>query len=175
MIMNLTVGKLAKEYGLSRSTLLYYDKIGLLSPRGHQKGEYRAYGTEEQERLKQICLYRKSGIPLKEIKRILDNEETSVSTCLIARFQQLDQDILELKEQQAVIANMLQNPSLLSSSAPMNKELWTRILKASGIFVKMMRKWHIQFEKTAPEKHLAFLKFLQISDGEIETIRNWIA
>jgi hypothetical protein len=80
-----------------------------------------------------------------------------------------------LKEQQAVIANMLQKPSLLSSSAPMNKELWTRILKASGISAKMMRKWHIQFEKTAPEEHLAFLKFLQISDGEIETIRNWIA
>ena len=173
MIMYLTVGKLAKEYGLSRSTLLYYDKIGLLSPRGHQKGEYRAYGAEEQERLRLSCLYRKSGISLQEIKRILDNEETSVSACLIARFKQLDRDILELKEQQAVIANMLQNPSLLSSSTPMTKELWTRILKASGLSEKMMRKWHIQFEKAAPVEHLAFLKFLQIPDEEIEEIRKW--
>ena len=30
--MNLTTGKFAKKYELSRSTLLYYDKIGLLSP-----------------------------------------------------------------------------------------------------------------------------------------------
>lgn len=175
MIMNLTIGKLAKKYGLSRSTLLYYDKIGLLSPCNHQKGEYRAYRTEEQERLKLICLYRKSGISLKEIKRILDNEETSVSACLISRFKQLDRDIMELKEQQAAIANMLQNPSLLSSSTPMTKELWTRILKASGLSEKMMRKWHIQFEKAAPDEHLAFLRFLQISDEEIETIRNWAA
>lgn len=120
-----------------------------------------------------ICLYRKSGISLKEIKRILNYEETSVSACLISRFKQLDRDIMELKEQQVVIANMLQNPSLLSSSTPMTKELWTRILKASGLSEKMMRNWHVQFEKAASDEHLAFLRFLQISDEEIETIRNW--
>ena len=173
MIMNLTIGKLGKKYGLSRSTLLYYDKIGLLSPCSHQKGEYRTYGVEEQDRLKLICLYRKSGISLKEIKQILDNEETDVSACLTARFKQLDRDIMELKEQQTIIANMLQNPSLLSSSTPMTKDLWTCILKASGLSEKMMRKWHIQFEKAAPREHLAFLKFLQISNEEIEAIRNW--
>jgi DNA-binding transcriptional MerR regulator len=171
--MNLTIGRLAKKHGLSRSTLLYYDKIGLLSPGSHEKGEYRLYGRDEQERLKLICLYRKSGISLKEIKQILDNEETSASACLISRFKQLDRDIVELKEQQSIIANMLQNPSLLSSSTPMTKELWTRILKASGLSEKMMRKWHIKFEKAAPEEHLAFLRFLQISDDEIETIRKW--
>ena len=173
MIMNLTIGKLARKYGLSRSTLLYYDRIGLLSPGSHQKGEYRVYGEEEQERLKLICLYRKSGISLKEIKHILDNKETSVSACLITRFKQLDRDIMELKEQQTVIANMLQNTSLLSSSKPMTKVLWTSILKSSGLSEKMMRNWHIQFEKAAPHEHVAFLRFLQISDEEIETIRNW--
>jgi len=171
--MNLTIGKLAKQYGLSRSTLLYYDRIGLLSPGSHQKGEYRTYGEAEQERLKLICLYRKSGISLAEIRRILDHEETSLTACLLTRFKQLDRDIMELREQQAVIANMLQNPSLISLLTPMTKELWTRILRASGLSEKMMRKWHIQFEKAAPDEHLAFLKFLQISDEEIATIRNW--
>ena len=171
--MNLTIGRLAGKYGLSRSTLLYYDRIGLLSPSRHQKGEYRIYGLAEQERLKLICLYRKSGLALKEIKRILDNEETNATACLIARFRQLDRDIMELKEQQAVIANMLQNPSLLSASLPMTKELWTRILRASGLSEEMMRNWHIQFEKAAPDEHLAFLRFLQIPAEEIRTIRNW--
>lgn len=171
--MNLTIGKLAKKYGLSRSTLLYYDKIGLLTPGQHRKGEYRVYGVEEQERLQAICLYRKAGISLKEIKHILDHHQTNVSACLMARFKQLDEDILERKEQQAIIASMLQNPSLVSASTPMNKELWTRILKASGLTEAMMRKWHIQFEKTAPDEHIAFLRFLQISDEEIEVIRNW--
>lgn len=171
--INLTIGKLARKYGLSRSTLLYYDKIGLLTPSSHQRGEYRLYGTEEDERLQLICMYRKSGLPLKEIKRILDNEETSVSSCLTARFKQLDREILELREQQAVIANILQRPSLLLSSKPMTKELWTSILRASGLSDAMMRKWHIRFEKSAPAEHLAFLRFLQISDEEIEIIRSW--
>lgn len=174
MDKTLTIGKLAKKFGLSRSTLLYYDKISLLSPCSHQKGEYRIYRPEQQERLKLICLYRKSGISLREIKRILDNDETSVSTCLIARFKQLDREIMELKEQQKVIANMLQNPSLLSSSGSMTKKLWTSILKASGLSEKMMRTWHVQFEKAAPDEHLAFLRFLRISDEEIITIRNWV-
>ena len=171
--MNLTIGNLAKKYGLSRSTLLYYNKIGLLSPDCHLKGEYRVYGKKEQERLKLICLYRKSGISLKEIKQILDNEETSASTCLIARFKQLDRDIMDLKEQQEVIANMLQNPSLLSLSSPMTKELWTDLLKASGLSEEMMRKWHIKFEEAAPDKHLVFLRYLKISDEEIKAIRSW--
>lgn len=173
IVMNLTIGRLAKKYGLSRSTLLYYDKIGLLSPCSHRKGEYRVYGLEEQERLKSICLYRKSGIPLKEIIQILDNEETSASACLKARFKQLDQEMMEIGEQQRVIANMLQNPSLLSSSRPMTKKLWTNILKAAGFSEKMMRNWHIQFEKAAPEEHHTFLQFLQIPDKEIEIIRSW--
>lgn len=171
--MNLTIGKLAKKYGLSRSTLLYYDKIGLLSPDNHKKGEYRVYGAEEQERLKLICLYRKSGMSLEGIERILDSEESNARACLIARFKQLDREMIELKEQQTIIANMLKNPSLLSSSASMTKELWTRILRASGLSEKMMRKWHIQFEKAAPDEHFAFLRFLQISDEEIEAIRSW--
>ena len=149
--MKLTISKLAKKYGLSRSTLLYYDTIGLLSPCSHQKGEYRVYGTQEQERLKLLCLYRKAGIALKDIKRILDNEKTSLNSCLITRFKQLDRDIMELKVQQEIIANMLQNPSLLLLSRPMTKELWTKILKSSGLTEKMMRNWHIQFEQAAPD------------------------
>ena len=173
MIMHLTIGNLAKNYGLSRSTLLYYDKICLLSPSSHMKGEYRVYGPLEQERLKLICLYRKSGLSLKVIERILDSEETSASACLTARFKQLDRDIVDLKEQQRVIADMLKNPFLLSPSEPMTKELWTKILKSTGLSEEMMRNWHIQFEKAAADEHHAFLQFLQIPDKEIEIIRNW--
>lgn len=171
--MDLTIGKLAKQFGLSRSTLLYYDAIGLLCPSGHLKGEYRVYGTIEQDRLKLICLYGKAGISLHEIKLILDNEKTSAANCLISRFEQLDRDILGLKEQQRVIANLLQKPSLLSASVPMTKKMWVSLLKASGLAEEEMRDWHIQFERAAPDKHLAFLKFLQIPEREINTIRSW--
>ena len=38
-----TVGRLARAFGLSRSTLLYYDSIGLLRPTGRSPANYRLY------------------------------------------------------------------------------------------------------------------------------------
>ena len=39
----LTIGKLARKFDLSRSTLLYYDRIGLLKPSGRTRANYRVY------------------------------------------------------------------------------------------------------------------------------------
>ena len=38
-----TAGKLARRYALSRSTLLYYHRIGLLVPSGRSAANYRVY------------------------------------------------------------------------------------------------------------------------------------
>jgi len=170
--MNLTIGKLAEKYGLSRSTLLYYDSIGLLCPSGHVKGEYRLYGKEQQEQLKSICRYRQAGIPLKKIKKILDSPETSLGSILRQRFDELGKEILLLHEQQQVIAGLLQSGELLSQSRGMTKDLWVSLLRSSGFTEADMRRWHIQFEKMDPAKHLAFLQHLKIPDEEIEQIRN---
>jgi DNA-binding transcriptional MerR regulator len=171
--MSLTVGKFAKKFGLSRSTLLYYDSIGLLSPAAHAKGEYRIYGKEEEERLALICRYRKAGVSLKGIKKILDSPETSFTAVLAARFEELNVEISLLHEQQKVIAELLQNSAMLKNSKLMTKELWVSLLKTSGFSEEDMRQWHIHFERTAPEKHLRFLQHLHVSSEEIDLIRGW--
>lgn len=171
--MGLTVGVLAKKFGLSRSTLLYYDAIGLLSPASHVKGEYRIYDGDAEKRLELICKYRQAGIPLKKIEKILNSPETSLATILQQRFTDLNNEILQLYEQQRVIANLLQQSELLSDSEVMTKRLWVSLLEASGYSEEDMRRWHTQFEHSSPESHLKFLKFLQLSDEEIKTIRRW--
>ena len=65
-----TVGELARSHGLSRSTLLYYDRIGLLKPSGRTPSGYREYTDRDEERLGQICLYRRTGLSLAEIRRL---------------------------------------------------------------------------------------------------------
>lgn len=67
-----TISALGRRFGLSRSTLLYYDRIGLLRPGGRSAKAYRHYGEAEVARLEQICLYRRAGVPLAEIRRLLD-------------------------------------------------------------------------------------------------------
>ncbi len=46
-------------------------------------------------------------------------------------------------------------------------------LKASGLTEADMRRWHVEFERAAPEDHQQFLEFLHIPEGEIRTIRDW--
>lgn len=67
-----TVKELARLTGLTPRTLRYYDAIGLLRPRRGRENDYRLYGGEEVDRLQQILLYRDMGVPLEEIKNLLD-------------------------------------------------------------------------------------------------------
>ncbi|NDV26070.1 MerR family transcriptional regulator [Desulfovibrio sp. JC010] len=170
----MTVGRLAKKYGLSRSTLLYYDSIGLLSPQTHMKGEYRLYGAEEEKRLAQICHYRKAGIPLKEIKIILDSPVSSISGVLEARLKELNEEIASLHEQREFISGILKSGSAVPS-AKMDKAAWTEVLRSSGFSEEDMRDWHKAFERTHPERHQQFLEYLQIPDDDIRLIRKWSA
>ncbi|WP_241087474.1 MerR family DNA-binding transcriptional regulator [Candidatus Vondammii sp. HM_W22] len=39
------IGQVAKEYSLSRSTRLYYDSIGILTPSGRSTSNYRLYSV----------------------------------------------------------------------------------------------------------------------------------
>ena len=46
----LTISQVASRFGLSRSTLLYYDTIGLLSPSLRSRANYRLYSPADVER-----------------------------------------------------------------------------------------------------------------------------
>ena len=59
--------------GISTRTLRYYDGMGLLNPQRINDSGYRIYAEAEVERLQQILFYRELGVPLGEIKSILDS------------------------------------------------------------------------------------------------------
>jgi hypothetical protein len=51
------------------------------------------------------------------------------------------------------------------------KEKWVSIMTACGLSKDQMHRCHAEFERSAPEEHEEFLKFLHIPAAEIETIR----
>ena len=152
---------------------MYYDSIGLLSPESHSKGEYRSYSEYDEKRLAQICKYRKAGIALRDIRTILDSPETSLASALQRRFDELNNEIDILHEQQKLISDLLQNPGMLKDSKMMSKERWVHILASSGYSEEDMRNWHIGFERTSPESHYRFLKYLGLGNKEIREIQSW--
>lgn len=167
-----TVGRLARRHGLSRSTLLYYDRIDLLRPSGHAKGEYRQYSAEDDARLARICEYRQAGIALKEIRRMLDDPAgTTIEQALEERLAQLNDEMGALREQQALIAGLLGRSDLLAEHAAMDKQTWVSLLRAAGYSEDDMRRWHVRFERSAPDQHEQFLRRLNIPDEEITAIR----
>lgn len=168
-----TIGRLAKKFHLSRSTLLYYDSIGLLKPSSRTEGSYRVYSESDAKRLEQICVYRQAGLRLDDIRRVIDSPENSLVSVLERRLEELNEDIGRLRGQQHFIIGLLKNNALFERIGVMSKETWVSLLKASGFSEQEMLRWHVEFERLSPEKHLRFLKFLHIPDDEIQAIRSW--
>ena len=170
-----TVGRLAKRYGLSRSTLLYYDRIGVLSPSGRSTANYRLYTDQDAARLEKILMFRDIGLPLEAIGTLLDPRSGSVAEVLEKRLGQINREIAGLRSQQEVILRLLKDKGSKKSARAMNKEGWTTLLRASGMDDKDMIRWHKEFERLAPEAHQDFLESLGIESGEIDDIRRWSA
>lgn len=180
-----TVGKLAKRFGLSRSTLLYYERIGLLRPSVHTKGDYRYYSDDDAERLARICSFREAGVSLSDIGTILvhtgddaidarSTPESTLYTILSKRLEEIGQEMQTLSHQRSIITRLIQQPTI-DDALPLTKESWTAILAACGFSTEDMRRWHIDFERTAPEKHERFLALLGIPNDERQKIRAYSA
>jgi len=69
----MTVKEVSGITGISVRTLHYYDEIGLLSPTEKSEAGYRLYDDKALENLRQILFFREFGIPLKEIKAVMEN------------------------------------------------------------------------------------------------------
>ena len=168
-----TVGKLARDCGLSRSTLLYYESIGLIQRPSRTDGNYRRYGERDLLRLRQVCAYRDAGLRLADIREILDRAESDASSVLKRRLLELDREIGRLRDHQRAISRLLQSEACLRREQVITKDKWVSIMSAAGFKKEDMQRWHAEFEKSAPEEHQEFLEFLHIPEEEIRGIREW--
>lgn len=169
----LTVSKLARQCGLSRSTLLYYESCGLLKRAARTHRNYRAYGENDLRRLEQICLYRQAGLKLTDIRAILDRRETDAAVVLQRRLVELNGEIEVLRGHQRAILALLQSGGAFDRRKIMTKKKWVEIMRATGFSDDEMTRWHCEFERSAPEDHQQFLEFLHIAPEEIRLIREW--
>ena len=109
-----TIGALAKQFKLSRSTLLYYDKIGLLQATGRSAAGYRLYAQGAVERMTQIERYKEAGLSLEAIAEILDSPQTDFSRILEQQLEMLNVEMGRLRRKQRFILQLLGKESILS-------------------------------------------------------------
>ena len=168
-----TIGQVAKKYALSRSTLLYYDKTGVLCPSGRSEANYRLYTQGDLVRMERVMLFRSTGLSLATIKGLLDRQSGDFVTSLESRLSAINQEIQGLRDQQQVILKILENKAHAANTRVLDKDTWVAILRATGLDDAGMRNWHIEFEKASPEAHQDFLESIGIEKDEIELIRHW--
>lgn len=170
-----SIGKLAAEYELSRSTLLYYDSINLLKPSLRTETRYRLYSEEDKRKLGQICTYRQMGIPIIEIKKLLNSPESASVNILEEHLIRLSEQIRSLRKQQFTILSLLKDNQILSKAGLIKKDDWVALLRSTGLDDDGMDRWHHEFEKISPQAHHEFLASLGIDESDIIEIRRYAA
>lgn len=152
-----SISQTCQFVGISRSTLLYYERIGLVSPKRNPISGYRDYSQDDAHTLVLIRQLKKAGFSLKEASSIVEGVLDAES--ILKQFYRLDSEIQELKVAHEIVRSLVVHstgkpPSIESHPNP------------AGI-------WHSELEKVAGEAHAKWLKRLGFDDKEQLYIR-WV-
>jgi DNA-binding transcriptional MerR regulator len=119
------IGQLAETTGISRDTIRYYEKIGLLPPARRRESGYREYPDAAGNRIQVIRNAVQLGFPLKEIAKVLHVRDAGGAPCRQVRdyaralVGEIDQQIhaLELRKR-AMLDVIDQWDTRLAETAP---------------------------------------------------------
>ncbi|MCH7566814.1 MAG: MerR family transcriptional regulator [Nitrospirae bacterium] len=81
----LTVIGVVKASGLSRETLRYYEKRGLLKPQRQASNGYRLYAADDLQRLEFIFKTKKAGFTIRKIRELLEFKKQKHATGRLGR------------------------------------------------------------------------------------------
>ena len=89
------INDVEKQLNIPKATIRFYEKEGLLSPKRNENS-YIEYNDEDIELLKKIIVLRKIGIPVEDIKLLLNNE-LSLQNALTKNINSLNEQIKEIE------------------------------------------------------------------------------
>ena len=79
----MTIGDVSKIYGISKQTILYYEKLGLFPPAKIEENGYRYYTLEECYRLEIILTLKKLNLSLKDIQDYVEHRSPHMLKILL--------------------------------------------------------------------------------------------
>ena len=107
------IGELSRRSGVSRDTLRYYEKLGLLAPVGRSSSSgYKAYGSDALARLRQLPRLKAAGFTLREIQSLLDG---GVARCddlpalVSAKLARVEGQLRALRQVKALLTEVQQS------------------------------------------------------------------
>jgi DNA-binding transcriptional MerR regulator len=165
----MTIGQLASHCQVARTTILYYEQVGLLAPAIRSEGGHRQYGEQDLARVGQICAWRATGMTLDAIRALLAGGDEQAA--IVLRLQTIERAMARLREQQALLAALLTSlpgaPPQPGAAAPVPFEA---LYQEKGLDDAAMHRWHAVFARQNPEGHKAFLLALGLSEQDVARI-----
>ena len=127
--------ELEKELGISKHTIFYYEKEGIVTPQRDENG-YRSYSQDDLQKLIMVKFLRNLNISIDDVKAILNNE-LDFKECLEINQIHLEKQIKSLEEVQENIEMYVRKdlPMLPASFFDENLEKTTALII---IFVLLM-------------------------------------
>lgn len=114
MTEGIKIGELAERVGVSRDTVRFYEREGLLAPARRTASQYRIYGQDSADRLRFIRQAQAIGLTLDDIRQLVrlheartPNECRRVASLLADRIAALDRKVAELKAFRRLLAENL--------------------------------------------------------------------
>ena len=172
MTQHYAISALAARFGLTRSALLHYDRIGLLRPSRRSGAGYRRYTEADAHQLHTIVTYRQAGVPLQRIAELLkERSDSSPRKVLLSHLDELNRHITELQQQQERVLALLGTDVLPRKHSLLSVDEMVSIFRAAGLSDEGMRRLHVHFEQTDPAAHQRFLESLGLNPKQVATVR----
>ena len=109
-----SIGHFAKTTGLSRSTLRFYDEVGLLRPASvDPETGYRYYRREQTVQAEQIRLLRALEVPLSDIQRVFNANNPATLQDLVARQRRSTEERIARYQEALVTLDAIQACEIL--------------------------------------------------------------
>lgn len=103
----MTIAEISEKYGLTKDTLRYYEKEGIIPPVPRNKNGFRAYDQESVEWVEFACCMRNAGVSIQALARYValigkgDDTVRERRDILLAERENLEQRLQSIQEMKA--------------------------------------------------------------------------
>ena len=112
----MTINEIAKKLNITKRAIKYYEEQGLLKVKKDSNG-YRNYSEQDVETLRIISIYRKVGISISDIKKLLKKEDKDILLEILSdREKELQKKIAEYEKLKLFV--MTDRTEYLSEAIP---------------------------------------------------------
>lgn len=160
----------AERAGVTVRTLHHYDRLGLLKPAGRTEAGYRLYTDRDFQRLEQIVVLKYLGLPLKQIKDLLDQRGRDLPGVL--RFQRR---ILEERRNllSIVVQALHEAERRLNSGEMPGWEMFKKIIEV--IEMQNNTEWMMRYYNDEARAKVEDRKNLWSPELQDRVTKNWAA